>query len=170
LKPKLTDGASALVSFDGAALSKPNIGPALVNSFNWASAVDSLVDFDWASAPDSSVEGTKVFPKLNRGGLAADPFGVDLSESKIVCVDALTEPVFGLAVEPATIDEVIGVGVSTFSSTIEPSAFLSLPSAIKLLDDDTTDEPGGVSCTGFSMEKVVFSAAGVEKGDAFSLG
>lgn len=34
LKPKLNDGASALVSFDGAALSKPNIEPALVDSFD----------------------------------------------------------------------------------------------------------------------------------------
>lgn len=34
LKPKLNDGASTLVSFDGAALSKPNIGPVLVDSFD----------------------------------------------------------------------------------------------------------------------------------------
>lgn len=34
LNPKSSDGASALVSFDGAALSKPNTGPVLVDSFN----------------------------------------------------------------------------------------------------------------------------------------
>lgn len=34
LKPKLNDGASTLVSFDGATLSKPNIGPVLVDSFD----------------------------------------------------------------------------------------------------------------------------------------
>lgn len=134
LIPKLIDGASVSVSFDGADLSKPNIGPVLVDSL------------DGASAPVSSVEGTKLFPKLNMGGLATDPFGeVDFSEPKVVCVNALTAPAFGLIVESAAIDEVIDVGVSTFSSTIETSAVLRLLPAIKLLDDITTDESGGIS-------------------------
>lgn len=154
LMPKLTDGASAPGSFDDAAFSKPNSEPGLVDSF------------DGASAPVNSVDGTTLFPKLNRGGLATDPFGeVDLSEPKIVWVDALTAPIVGLTVGSAAIDEVIEVGPSIFSSTIELSEVLTrgLPSTVKLLDDIITDELGGISCTAFSVAETVFSTTAVER-------
>jgi len=95
LKPELTKGASVPGSFDDATFSKPNSGLGLVESF------------DGATAAVSSVDGTTLFPKLNRGELATDPLGVvDLLEPKLVLEAAVIAPVVGLTIGSET-DEVI---------------------------------------------------------------
>lgn len=111
LKPELTKGASAAGSFADATFSKLNSGPDLVESF------------DGESAAVSSVDGTTLFPvKLNKGGLATDPFGVeDLLEPKFVLEVAVIAPAVGLKIGSEA-DEVLDVGTLTFSSTLDPSA------------------------------------------------
>lgn len=165
LNPELTKGASVPGSFDNGTFSKPNSEPDLVESCGGASAAVS------------SIDGTTLFPKLNRGGLATDPFGVvDWLKPKLV----LEAAVIGLKIGSET-DEVIEVGTSTFFSTLDQSAVLTwgLPSIVKLLDGISTDEPGGFSSTAVSTAEIVLSATAVEtvvsfpeveKGDTAPLG
>ena len=148
---KLTTGTLALDSFDESAFFKPNIGPDFVDSF------------DATSAAVCSIEETTLFPKLNRLGLAADPFGEpNLLEPKIVWVASVNAPTAGLKVGSG-IDEVIEFGTLTFSSTLDPSAVpRGSPSTVQLLDGIITDVPGVISFTVFSVTQVVFSATAVE--------
>lgn len=111
LKPELTKGVPTPGSFGDAAFSKCGL--------------DLAESFDGASAAVSSVDGTTLFPKLNKGGLATDPFGVvDLLKPKFVFEAAAIAPAVGLKIGSEA-DEVIEIGTSTFSSTLDPSAVLT---------------------------------------------
>lgn len=95
LEPTSTSGAAVTCSFDETTLSKPNIGP------------DLVISFDEAPEAVNSVNETTLSPKLNEGGLAIDPFGeAGLTKSTLVCVAAV----------------VVEFDASTFSPTLDSSA------------------------------------------------